>query len=68
MRRGHAEMMSARNQDLRQAEEQHAGQEQRILAEVDRATHKGPGACRVAREQQRRAKGEEAARRDLPLC
>ena len=38
MRREHAETMAARDQDLRQAEERHAGQERRMLAEVDRAS------------------------------
>ncbi|MGK6310824.1 DNA-binding protein [Variovorax sp. DT-64] len=37
MRREHAEAMAARDQDLRQAEERHAAQERRMLAEVDRA-------------------------------
>jgi len=37
MRREHAEAMATRDQDLRQAEERHAAQERRMLAEVDRA-------------------------------
>ncbi|NDZ17069.1 hypothetical protein C7T35_32330 [Variovorax sp. WS11] len=37
MRREHAEAMAARDQDLRQAEDRHAGQEKRMLAEVDQA-------------------------------
>jgi hypothetical protein len=36
-RREHAEAMAARDQHLRQAEERHAAQERRMLAEVDRA-------------------------------
>ena len=37
IRREHAHAMAAKDQDLREAEERHAGQERRMLAEVDRA-------------------------------
>ena len=66
MRREHAEAMAARDRDLRQAEERHAGQERRMLAEVDRARHTARALeSELAREQQRRAKSEEAAAQRL---
>jgi len=66
MRREHAQAMAARDQDLRQAEERHAGQERRMLAEVDRARQTAKALeSELAREQQRRAKGEEAAAKRL---
>ncbi|NDZ17774.1 hypothetical protein C7T35_33510 [Variovorax sp. WS11] len=66
MRREHAEAMAARDQDLRQAEERHAGQERRMLAEVDRARQTAKALeSELAREQQRRAKSEEAAAKRL---
>ncbi|CAN7772751.1 DNA-binding protein [Variovorax sp. LjRoot175] len=61
-RRDHAEAMAVRDQDLRQAEERHAVQERRMLAEVDRARQTAKTLeAELAKEQQRRAKGEEAA-------
>ncbi|CAN7768727.1 hypothetical protein LJR175_007393 [Variovorax sp. LjRoot175] len=66
MRREHAEAMAARDQDLRQAEDRHAGQERRMLAEVDRARQTAKALeSELAREQQRRAKSEEAAAKRL---
>ncbi|CAN7740089.1 DNA-binding protein [Variovorax sp. LjRoot178] len=66
MRREHAEAMAARDQDLRHAEERHAGQEKRMLAEVDRARQAAKALeSELIREQQRRAKGEEVAARRL---
>ncbi|MDR6860547.1 DNA-binding protein [Variovorax guangxiensis] len=66
MRREHAEAMAARDQDLRQAEERHAVQERRMLAEVDRARQTAKALeSDLAREQQRRVKSEEAAARRL---
>ena len=66
MRREHAEAMAARDQDLRQAEDRHAAQERRMLAEVDRARQTATALeSELAKEQQRRAKGEEAAARRL---
>jgi chromosome segregation ATPase len=66
MRREHAEAMAARDQDLRQAEERHAGQERRMLAEVDRARQTAKTLeSELAREQQRRSKSEEAAAKRL---
>lgn len=66
MRREHAEAMAARDQDLRQAEERHSGQERRMLAEVDRARQTAKALeSKLAREQQRRTKSEEAAAKRL---
>lgn len=66
MRREHAEAMAARDQDLRQAEERHAVQERRMLAEVDRARQAAKALeTELAREQQRRVKSEEAAAKRL---
>ncbi|RST47326.1 DNA-binding protein [Variovorax sp. MHTC-1] len=66
MRREHAEAMASRDQDLRQAEERHAVQERRMLAEVDRARQTAKALeTELAREQQRRAKGDEAAAKRL---
>ncbi|CAN7741823.1 DNA-binding protein [Variovorax sp. LjRoot178] len=66
MRREHAEAMVVRDQDLRQAEERHAGQEKRMLAEVDRARQAAKALeSELAREQQRRVKSEEAAAKRL---
>ncbi|WP_218668919.1 DNA-binding protein [Variovorax sp. KK3] len=66
MRREHAEFAAAKDQDLRQAEERHAGQERRMLADVDRArqTAKQLEAI-LAREQQQRIQSEEAAAQTL---
>ena len=65
-RREHAEAMVVRDQDLRQAEERHAGQEKRMLAEVDRARQTAKALeSELSREQQRRAKGAEAAAKRL---
>ncbi|CAN7779896.1 DNA-binding protein [Variovorax sp. LjRoot84] len=69
-RREHAEAMLVRDQDLRQAEERHAVQERRMLAEVDRARQAAKVLeSELAREQQRRAKSEEASatRREAEL-
>jgi len=66
VRREHADAMAVRDQDLRQAEERHAGQERRMLAEVDRARQTAKALeSELAREQQRRTKGEEAAAKRL---
>lgn len=66
MRREHTEVLATKDQDLRQALERHAGQEKRMLAEVDRARQ----AARalegdLAKEQQRRVKTEEVAAQRL---
>jgi hypothetical protein len=66
MRREHVEAMGARDQGLRQAEERHPGQEKRMLAEVDRARQAAKALeAELAKEQQRRARGEEAAAKRL---
>jgi chromosome segregation ATPase len=66
LRREHAEAMAARDQDLRHAEERHAAQERRMLAEVDRARQTAKALeSELAKEQQRRAKGEEASAKRL---
>jgi len=66
IRREHAEAMAARDRDLRQAEERHAGHERRMLAEVDRARQTAKALeSELGREQQRRTKSEEAAARRL---
>ena len=66
MRREHAKAMAARDQDLRQAEERHSGQERRMLAEVDRARQTAKALeSELAKEQQRRTKSEEAAAKRL---
>ena len=56
------EALAAKDQDLRQTEERHAGQERRMLAEVDRARQSSKQAeAGLAKEQQRRIQSEEAA-------
>ena len=66
MRQEHAVAIAAKDQDLRQAEERHAGQEKRMLAEVDRARQSAKQLeAGVAREQQRRLQSEEAAAQTL---
>jgi hypothetical protein len=62
LRQEHAAALATRERDLRDAEARHAAQEKRMLAEVDRArqaTKQLEG--ELAREQQRRVRGEEAA-------
>jgi hypothetical protein len=66
MRRGHAEALAVKDQDLRRAEERHAAQERRMLEEVDRARQAAKQAdAGFAREQQRRLQSEEAAAQTL---
>ena len=63
MRQDYAELVAVKDQDLRQAEERHAGQEKRILAEVDRARQTAKALeAELAREQQRRAKARKRPR------
>jgi hypothetical protein len=62
LRHEHAQALAARDQDLRQAEERHAGQERRMLGEVDRARQTAKALeLELAKEQQRRSRSEEAA-------
>ena len=66
MRREHAELIAVKDQDLRQAEERHASQERRMLAEVDRARQTSKQLeAGLAKEQQRRIQSEEAAAQTL---
>jgi hypothetical protein len=66
IRREHAELVAAKEQDLRQAEERHAGQEKRMLAEVDRARQSSKQLeAALVKEQQRRIQSEEAAAQTL---
>lgn len=66
MRREHADMVAARDEDLRRAEERHAGQEKRMLEDIDRARQSAKQAENgFAREQQRRIQSEEAAAQTL---
>jgi len=66
MRREHAELVAAKDQDLRQAEERHAGQERRMLADVDRARESAKLLeAGLAREQQQRLQSEQAAANTL---
>lgn len=62
LRQEHAAALAAREKDLRDAEARRAVQEKRMLADVDRArqaTKQVEG--ELAREQQRRVRGDEAA-------
>ena len=65
-RREHAEALSVRDKDLRDAERRHSAQERRMLEDVDRArqTLKQFEAA-LAREQQRRIQSEAAAAQTL---
>ncbi|NDZ18984.1 hypothetical protein C7T35_21945 [Variovorax sp. WS11] len=66
MRREHAELVAAKDQDLRQAEERHAGQARRMLADVDRARQSAKlFEAGLAREQQQRLQSEQAAANTL---
>ncbi|MEJ8815516.1 DNA-binding protein [Variovorax ureilyticus] len=66
MRREHAEVIAAKEQDLRRTEERHAGQEKRMLEDVDRARQAAKQfETGLAREQQRRIQSEEAAAQTL---
>jgi chromosome segregation ATPase len=66
IRREHVEAMAAKDQDLREAEERHASQERRMLAEVDRAWQSSKQLeVGLAKEQQRRIQSEEAAAQTL---
>ena len=61
-----AAALAARQQDLRDAEERHAAQDSRMLAELDRARHSANQLeVGLAREQQQRMQSEEAAARTL---
>ncbi|MDQ8034869.1 MAG: DNA-binding protein, partial [Bordetella sp.] len=65
-RQEHTEIVAAKDQDLRQAIERHAGQEKHMLAEVDRARQVARVLeANLAKEQQRRVKSEEAAAKRL---
>ncbi|RST48721.1 DNA-binding protein [Variovorax sp. MHTC-1] len=62
LRQEHAAALAARDRDLRDAEARHAAQEKRMLADVDRARQAAKQLeAELAREQQRRVRGEEAA-------
>ncbi len=66
LRREHAEVVAAKDQDLRQALERHAGQEKHMLSEVNRARQAARALeSDLAKEQQRRTKAEEAAAKRL---
>ncbi|MDR6859510.1 DNA-binding protein [Variovorax guangxiensis] len=66
MRREHAELVAAKDQHLRQAEERHAGQERRMLADVDRARQFAKQLeVSLSGEQQQRMQSEEAAAQTL---
>lgn len=66
MRREHTEIASAKDQDLRQAIDRHAGQEKHLLAEVDRARQTVRALeSELAKEQQRSIKFQEAAAKRL---
>lgn len=66
MRRDHAKLIAARDQDLRQAEERHAAKERRMLADVDRARQSAKQLeGSLSREQQQRMRSEEAAAQTL---
>jgi hypothetical protein len=66
VRREHAEIVAAKDQDLRQAEERHAAHEKRMLAEVDRARQSAKQLeAGLTREQQQRERSEEAAAQTL---
>ena len=66
MRQEHAESLAAKDQDLRQAEERHAQQNQRLLLEVDRARQSSKALeAALAREQQQRVRAEEGAAQRL---
>ncbi|MBT2304520.1 DNA-binding protein [Variovorax paradoxus] len=66
MRREHAEAMTARDQDLRQAEVRHAVHEKRMLAEVDRARQAAKALeAELAKKQQRQVRSEETAAKRL---
>jgi hypothetical protein len=62
LRQEHAAALAARESELRDAEARHAAQEKRMLADVDRARQATKQLeADLAREQQRRVRGEEAA-------
>lgn len=67
MRQEHAVAIAAKEgTGPRQAEERHAAQERRMLAEVDRARQTAKQLeARVVREQQRRVQSQEAAAETL---
>ncbi|CAN7773137.1 hypothetical protein LJR175_007624 [Variovorax sp. LjRoot175] len=66
LRREHTAALAARDRDLREAEERHAVQERRLVAEVDRARQSSKQVeAGLAREQQRRIQSEEAAAQTL---
>ncbi|MBB3178427.1 DNA-binding protein [Variovorax sp. Sphag1AA] len=66
MRREHAAVVAAKDQDLRHAQERHSSQEKRMLAEVDRARQAAKALeAELAKEHQKRTKGEEAAAKRL---
>lgn len=65
-RREYAKALAAKDRDLRQAEERHAGQERRMLAEVDQARQATKRfEAGLNKEQQRRIQSEEAAAQTL---
>ncbi|MBO9647944.1 MAG: DNA-binding protein [Variovorax sp.] len=66
MRREHAGVVAAKDQDLRQAQDRHTSQEKRMLAEVDRARQAAKALeADLAKEHQKRTKAEEAAAKRL---
>ncbi|MFC5606091.1 DNA-binding protein [Variovorax soli] len=65
-RQAHDQAIAIKDQDLRQAEERHVQQHQRMLLEVDRARQATKSLEAVlAQEQQRRVRGEEGAAQRL---
>lgn len=68
LRREHAKVVAAKDQDLRQALERHAGQEKHMMAEVDRARQSARALeSDLAKEQQRRVKSEDSAAKRLEV-
>jgi hypothetical protein len=62
LRQEHAAALAARDRDLREAQERHAAQEKRMLADVDCARQAAKHLeGDLVKEQQRRLRGEEAA-------
>ncbi len=66
LRHEHGANLAARDHDLREAEQRHAAQERRLLAEVDRARQASKQLeTGLTKEQQRRVQSEEAAAQTL---
>lgn len=66
LREEQAAALAARDRDLREAQARHAGQEERLLAELDRARQSAKQLeVGMAKEQQQRIQSEDAAARTL---